>query len=621
MTLDPSHPSIRWVILFLSCWLLFGNYYAFDNPSALNLQLMDWLGSDYETWQFRLSFMYSVYSFPNLFLPLLTGALLDRWGVHRLLILFSALVGIGQGIFALGVQTRTFGVMLLGRVIFGLGGESLTVAQCRLVTDWFRGRELALAIGLNLSIARFGTVFNNNLSPYFAQKLGIPFSIWIGFISCVWSFICAIFTVVIDKRCQRHDALKALEDATVGHPVVSSSSTSCVPPVKPMGLWETVKSTVFIVQSYHPAFWLVCVVCFTYYGAIVPFNNIAADVLRSKWYGDDTFKTGLVMSIPDTVAIFLVPLVGSFVDHLGHRVTVMTLGGLLMALGHFLLGTTTLSPIFPLSLNGIANSTLLAIWPCVPLLVPERYWASAYGFITVCVNASYTFVPLGVAALVSRDPSFYSVEMYLMSLTLFGMFISLVLARMNANKRLGLNDGEGHGGAHELLLEHREDELGLAATLTSGASKKSPRVPTFAAPFEPLLVIQDIPRPDYVMDMGTAIDRSILLDRRSARGSPLRSTITIDSVSVSVSGSGGSGSSSGNGGTMGHDSHAAYHRVRGNTIAHSYYSSISPSMSPTKSVHDEMTTSTLNTSVANKVPFDSEESMAAVASSLMQHEA
>lgn len=607
MTLDPSHPSIRWVILFLSCWLLFGNYYAFDNPSALNLQLMDWLKTDYEMWQFRLSFMYSVYSFPNLFLPLFTGALLDRWGVHRLLIIFSALVGIGQGIFAIGVQTRAFGVMLFGRVIFGLGGESLTVAQCRLVTDWFRGRELALAIGLNLSIARFGTVFNNNLSPYFAQNLGIPFAIWIGFISCTWSFICAIFTVVIDKRCKRHEALTALESATAS-PVTPSSSAPDMLSVKPMGLWETVKSTVHIVQSYHPAFWLVCIVCFTYYGAIVPFNNIAADVLRSKWYGDDTFKTGLVMSIPDTVAIFLVPLIGSLVDRVGYKVTVMTLGGLLMTLGHFLLGTTQLSPIFPLCLNGIANSTLLAIWPCVPLLVPERYWASAYGFITVCVNASYTFVPLGAAALVSMDPSFYSVEMYFMLLTLFGTFISVVLARMNAQQKLGLNDGEGHAGTQELLLETHEDESG-PAMFAGSSSKKSPRVPTFAAPFEPLLVIQDIPRPDYILDLTGTIDRTAHLDRRLARGSPLRSTITIDSGNSS----GGSGSSTG------HDGHSSYHRVRGNTIAHSYYSVISPSQSPTKSVPGEADASFIPSTIS-EVSSISEESMAAMSSSFTQHQ-
>lgn len=502
--MDTTKPTIRWVILFLSCWLLFGNYYAFDNPSALNRQMMHWLGSDYDTYQYQLNLLYSVYSFPNIILPLFAGNLMDRYGTHRLLLLFSFLVLIGQGFVAIGVQWKSFGVMLLGRVIFGLGGESLTVAQARLVTEWFRGKELALAIGLNLSVARFGTVFNNNLSPIFADKISIPFAVWIGFISCAWSFVCSIFTVIIDIKCHGHHKKQSLD-----HPFIDNPNTNRFAPL------ELIKNTLYIISTYHPAFWLVCIVCFTYYGALVPFNNIASDLLRRKWYGDDTFKTGLVMSIPDTVAIFLVPIIGSFVDRFGHKVTIMTIGGMLMTIGHFIIGTTTIEPIFPLCFNGIANSTLLVLWPCIPLLVEEIYWASAYGILTMCINASYTFIPFGVAALTTMDPTYYAVEMYFVILTFFGTFTSVVLARSDKRLSLGLNTSEretmASGGWKQTeefgSLMDDDGPMNHKCAIQDIEIIEFPEapypsvIPSFAPPLEPLLVVHHPPRLDRYGDV------------------------------------------------------------------------------------------------------------------------
>ena len=192
--------NLRWLILFLCCWISFGNYYAFDNPSSLNRQLMEWLESDFGTFQFQLTAMYSIYSVPNIILPLFIGGLLDKYGTSKLLIILSGLVSLGQCIFCIGVEQKCFSVILVGRLVFGLGGESLTVAQSRLVTYWFRGREFAFALGLTLSVARFGTVINNILSPGFSISFGIPGATWIGFYSCVWSFICTIITVILDGK-------------------------------------------------------------------------------------------------------------------------------------------------------------------------------------------------------------------------------------------------------------------------------------------------------------------------------------------------------------------------------------------------------------------------------------
>ncbi|RKO91331.1 major facilitator superfamily domain-containing protein, partial [Blyttiomyces helicus] len=128
----------RWTVLFLSCTLLVGNYYAYDNPAALNLPLKRYLDHDYDSWQYELNLLYAVYSFPNMFLPFLGGQLVDRFDPRKILLIFSSIVCLGQTLFAIGVSTKNFGLMLFGRVLFGIGGESISVVQSSITSTWFQ---------------------------------------------------------------------------------------------------------------------------------------------------------------------------------------------------------------------------------------------------------------------------------------------------------------------------------------------------------------------------------------------------------------------------------------------------------------------------------------------------
>jgi len=161
----------RWLILSLSCLLLFGNYFgnlgfllqlrfkafefhepifsqgslgpclAYDNPAALNTQLQKYLDMPYNDYQYLLSTLYSIYSLPNTVLPFFFGSLMDRFGPKRVLLTLSSCVCIGQTVFSIGVQSRQVWMMLLGRAIFGIGGESCSVAQASITTMHFRWGE------------------------------------------------------------------------------------------------------------------------------------------------------------------------------------------------------------------------------------------------------------------------------------------------------------------------------------------------------------------------------------------------------------------------------------------------------------------------------------------------
>jgi MFS family permease len=212
------------------------------------------------------------------------------------------------------------------------------------------------------------------------------------------------------------------------------------------------------VQTFHPAFGVVCAIAFCFYGALIPFNNIASDFLQYKYYPDDGFTASFVMSIPDTLSIFLVPFVGCLVDKYGQKLRFLTIGGICMTLGHFLLGFTLISPKIALCFNGISNSGLVVLWSWIPNLVEEPCWATAYGIVTICINAAYTLVPLLVAHSLSLDPTYRSSQSLFMLLTCIGTMFCLMLRRWNHQENLGLNASEedsmvGHGVEKSHLVE------------------------------------------------------------------------------------------------------------------------------------------------------------------------
>ena len=189
--IEKSKLPARWLVLLLLSVLMIGNYYCYDNPAALYSMLAARFSSA-EHFDFYFDGLYSVYSLPNIVLPLIGGMIVDRWGVAKSLCLFTLLILLGQAIFAAACSAGWLNGMLLGRTFFGLGGENLSVAQSAFVTQWFQTKELAFALGITLSVARFGSVLNNTLSPWLAARLGsVAAALWVGVAICAASLLCA----------------------------------------------------------------------------------------------------------------------------------------------------------------------------------------------------------------------------------------------------------------------------------------------------------------------------------------------------------------------------------------------------------------------------------------------
>ncbi|KAG0203441.1 hypothetical protein BGX28_004268 [Mortierella sp. GBA30] len=443
----------HWAVLLLACLLLFGNYYCYDIPAALNVQLKDWLGTDYATHQYHLNLLYSVYSLPNIVLPLFGGFLIDRLSASRMLILFSLCICLGQGSFAMGVSVKSIWIMVLGRFIFGIGGECLEVAQAKITTDWFKSRWLGFALGLNLSSARIATAMNDNLSPTIEDLgAGVIGASWVGFGVCVLSLVCGCGLayldgavsrkqagVRLDARDRKKDALvRSRTDNIIGREAINVSSDSTVTMSsealeeeeeieKEAEMADDDEMRFSEIFTLRPNFWILSLCCISLYGAVVPFIHISSDFLQKKWHMSPT-KAGTIMSIPDIISSIGSPLCGYLVDRFGNRARYIPLSAVFIIWAHIQFGFTLITPVVAMFVLGLAYSLFASVlWPCIPFLVEDHQLGTAYGLVTIALNISLTLFPMVVASILhDTRGSYQHVEVLFIALGGIGLFLSVI---------------------------------------------------------------------------------------------------------------------------------------------------------------------------------------------------
>jgi MFS family permease len=182
--------------------------------------------------EYIFNLMYSVYSLPNIILPLIGGIMIFKYGYRIMFLVFGFSILIGQLIFALGCSMKSIIIMLIGRTIFGFGGESINTTQFSIILQWFAPNEIAFAMGLCLSFAKIGNALNNVISPRIATVSFILFLIktsdvcsamWLGFAICSFSFLCSILLVYLDWRQDILIQMKEIVSSNAGITVQSEN--------------------------------------------------------------------------------------------------------------------------------------------------------------------------------------------------------------------------------------------------------------------------------------------------------------------------------------------------------------------------------------------------------------
>uniref|UniRef100_A0AAQ4QWZ8 Lysosomal dipeptide transporter MFSD1 n=1 Tax=Gasterosteus aculeatus aculeatus TaxID=481459 RepID=A0AAQ4QWZ8_GASAC len=380
---DPKHLLHRVVVLVFMCFLGFGSYFCYDNPAALQSEVLQDLNLNTS----KFMQLYAWYSWPNVVLCFFGGFLLDRvFGIRLGTIIFSLFVCLGQVIFATGALVNRFWLMEAGRFIFGIGGESLAVAQNTYAVNWFKGKELNLVFGLQLSMARLGSTVNMNIMGWVYSKIadlvGSPghtalgASLMLAAVTCLFSLVCALVLGFLDRRAER--ILHTAKDKT----------------------GEVIKLT--DVKDFPFHLWLIFIICVCYYVAIFPFIGLGQVFFIEK-FNFTPAEARAVNSIVYIISAPASPLLGFMVDKTGRNVIWVMISVITTLAAHLMLAFTFWNPWIAMSLLGLSYSLLAcALWPMVAFVVPEHQLGTAYGFMQSIQNLGLALIAMAAGAILDN---------------------------------------------------------------------------------------------------------------------------------------------------------------------------------------------------------------------------
>jgi MFS family permease len=346
-------PLFRWGVLIALSLAMFGSYYAYDALSPL----ADVLKAQLHFTDENLGFLQAIYSFPNIFTVVIGGLIIDRLGLRKSLMIFGLLSLIGPAITA---SSGSLAVMAAGRLIFGMGAESLNVAVTAALARWFKGKELSFAFGLNLTICRLGSFAALN-SPTWARAAYANWR-WPFLIAFALAGFCVVGTVIywiLEVHAERNFHL-------------GDASTD-----------KVVFADLF---RFGVSYWYIVALCVTFYSAIFPFQTFAVKFFMEA-HGTSREFGGFLSSMLTLFAMIATPLFGLWVDRVGKRALLMMFGSLLLIPVYLLMAYTRVNLYIPMAMMGVAFSLIPAVmWPSVAYIVDQSKLGTAYGLMTMIQN-------------------------------------------------------------------------------------------------------------------------------------------------------------------------------------------------------------------------------------------
>jgi MFS family permease len=381
--------AIRWIVLLVVSSVMAANYFFYDVLSPLQGKLREVLGftnSEY-------GFLVSAYSIPNVFLAMavIGGIILDKIGIRitgSVFVGFMAIGsllthygstdyfingGIGYNFFNsfLKSYSPSLKMMTFGFFLFGLGAETSIVVFTKIIVKWFKGKEVALALGTNIAIARMGTALAFLFSASLANSTPWNKAIWIGAAALCLGLLAYAFYILFDLKLDKQ--------------IKQGAASIAEEEFRLSDLGKIVKI---------PALIYITLLCVTFYSAVFPFLKYAPDMMVNK-FGFNPEKAGMIAAILPLGTIIFTPLFGLFTDYKGKSASVMILGSLLIILVHLTFVFTNINPYIPMFVLGIGFSLVpAAMWPSVAKIVDQNKLGTAYGLMFSIQNIGLWLFPL-----------------------------------------------------------------------------------------------------------------------------------------------------------------------------------------------------------------------------------
>jgi len=383
----------RWSALGIVAFTMLAGYYITDVMAPLKgllEQQLTWNSAEYGVFT-------SAYGWFNVFLIMLIlgGIILDRMGVRFTGVGAASVMVLGAALKFWAVSTHTLdGVVwnilwfdmkaqvlmaALGFAIFGVGVEVAGITVSKIIVKWFKGKELALAMGMQVSVARLGTALAIGVSAPIAIRMGhVSKPVLLGLVLLCIGLITFIIYTFMDKKL---DASQLAAD----------EANNTVPEEDKF----KVSDIRYIISN--RGWWYLAFLCVLFYSAVFPFLKFAADLMVQKFNVADSVA-GTIPAMLPFGAILLTPLFGGVYDKIGKGATIMILGSIILIVVHALysipfLNNTALAVVLILLL-GIGFSLVpSAMWPSVPKIIPYKYLGSSFSLIFWVQNWGLMGVP------------------------------------------------------------------------------------------------------------------------------------------------------------------------------------------------------------------------------------
>lgn len=394
---------------------------------------LGWSNSDYGIFS-------GAYGYINVFLFMLFfgGLILDKMGVRFTGIMSTGLMFVGAAIkwYAVdnGFTGEMFGlptqvvVACLGFAIYGMGAEIAGITVTKVIAKWFAGHEMALAMGLQVALARVGTACALFFALPIAQSAGdVSAPVMFGASALCIGLLSYIVYCVMDKK---------LDKSIAGEDIAAESE-------------EQFKFSDLKVIFCNQGFWLITFLCLIFYAAVFPFLKFATNLMIIK-YGVSPSIAGMIPGLLPFGTMLLTPLFGSLYDKMGKGATLMIIGSVLLTIVHILFAMPLLNvwwfAVIIMILLGIAFSLVpSAMWPSVPKIIPMKQLGSAYAIIFYIQNIGLSMVPVlignAIAANTSNGTTDYTIPMSIFAL--FGamaVIIAVLLKITDKRKGYGLEE-------------------------------------------------------------------------------------------------------------------------------------------------------------------------------------
>ncbi|MBO7269519.1 MAG: MFS transporter [Bacteroidales bacterium] len=436
-----DYGAIRWTALVLIALMMFFAYMFVDVLSPLSTLLETSKGWTAETYGTFCSSEYFLNVFA--FFLIFAGIILDKMGIRFTGILSGAVMVIGASIKLYAISDlftpdsalyqflnsfwtsfpATAKLASLGFMIFGCGVEMAGVTVSKAIAKWFKGKEMALAMGLEMAIARLGVFAVFRISPALSTWANetMP-TVVTPVLFCTILLVIGLITYTVftfmDKKLDAQIGASGSEDAEEQFKVSD------------IGILFTSKT-----------FLIVSGLCVLYYSAIFPFQKFATGMLETNLNMPTAEASGLFSWFP-IGAMVLTPFLGAFLDKKGKGASMLILGAILMITCHLVFALVPLTkPIAytAIILLGVSFSLVpAALWPSVPKLVEERYLGSAYSVIFWIQNIGLMAFPIIIGWSLDKTGGYTVPMLIFSSLGVAALVLGLWLKVEDKKKGYGL---------------------------------------------------------------------------------------------------------------------------------------------------------------------------------------